>query len=97
MSQGELYYESPWLASGESVAISFDVAVKDNADFGGIIENSVILSAYFKEWSTPIIHGRMSDVLQAEIQSQVPEPSSIILLGLGLFLWAVLQRKCSHK
>lgn len=90
-SDGLLGYESGLLDYGETLTLSFDVEVKNIADFGAMIENVAWVTAYFPGSSQPIIFEKQSNVVMTEVkENPIPEPSTMFFLGVGLFALFVL-------
>ena len=88
-----LGYESDWLTKGQSLTISFDVTVREDALFNEIVKNSASVTAYFRGQSQPIISDKLSNVIQAQIKNPVPEPSTFLLFGTGFLGMFILIRK----
>jgi hypothetical protein len=93
-----LEYESAPLLTNESLTISFDVIVKADAPFNERIGNFAVGTAYFISTPNPFSLHRQSNVVWAQVQEEpVPEPSTFVLLGFGLFSIFALVRKRRRK
>lgn len=92
---GDLQY-TELLGAGEMLSVSFDVHVQEIAPLGWIFENVAEMTAYLDPQN---IAGTTLAVVEA-IASQgqvVPEPSTLLLLGIGVIGGSALLRRTKRK
>lgn len=89
------YTSEDMLAYQESLFISFEATVRDDAPYGSIIENVALLSAYSIGSDIPLVFEKSSNIVQVQVQETkpVPEPSTLVFLGTGVLGIFVLVRK----
>jgi len=58
----------------------------------------VWLTAYLVDSSVPIIEDKVSNPVQAQVKNPIPEPATVIFLGLGVFgLFALVRRRLKKR
>jgi uncharacterized repeat protein (TIGR01451 family) len=93
-----LEYESSPMDEKQSLTISFDVIVADDAFFNEIIENFASVTAFVAGSSAdPLIVNKPSNILQAQVKNPVPEPATLIFVSTGLLGIFVLVRRRQQK
>ncbi len=91
---GDLLYTDHLLNAGETLFLSFDVRVLDGSSVDWNFENSATITAYLDPRN---IAGTTLPLVDTPEQV-VPEPSTLILFGIGLIGGtALLRRKTSKK
>ncbi len=95
-ASGDLMYTDHLLDVGETLSLSFDVQVQDVASVGWIFENIATISAYLDPQN--IVGTRLAVVDAISPQGQVvPEPSTLMLFGIGLLGGVALLRRKTNK
>ena len=85
------------LESEQSLILSFDVMVKENAPTEEIVTNAVSLAAYTGGRDSILLLEKVSNLTQAQVHEPVPEPSTLLLLGLGILGFRTCSRKNRRK
>ncbi|PID59026.1 hypothetical protein CSB45_01030 [candidate division KSB3 bacterium] len=92
VSDGLLEYRhAEPIASGESLTLSFDVQVDQDVSDGWVIENIATVTAYPLAGSGFI--PKQTNETYAKVKVAVPEPSTLLFIGTGVFGLSILLRK----
>lgn len=81
----------------QSLMLSYDVLVRDDAVLGSTIENIAMVSAFFDGSFDPIISNKLSNLTYVKVKNSVPEPSTLIFFGIGLLGIAFFTKRLQKK
>ena len=80
------------LFGGDILSLSFEVKVHESAPVGWFIENIATITA-FTSWQNPSKTILAIVEAVAPTTKVVPEPTTLLLMGLGLGILALLRRR----